>query len=118
MSLRDAILGMERAAAEERFYLAAHRLRSYLIETRYRPDQPRVPAGNPEGGQWTNDGGGHLQVTAITWRLLDQRVGPGPNGLIRSCTYIDSTGIMRTIFIDAIRLCPPTFPFPQAPNAS
>jgi hypothetical protein len=22
-------------------------------EWRYRPDQPRVPAGNPDGGQWT-----------------------------------------------------------------
>jgi CDI toxin RNase A-like protein len=25
---------------------------------KYRPDQPRVPAGNPDGGQWTGDGGG------------------------------------------------------------
>lgn len=23
----------------------------------YNPDQPRVPAGNPDGGQWTRDGG-------------------------------------------------------------
>ena len=25
---------------------------------RYDPDQPRVPAGDPEGGQWTSGGGG------------------------------------------------------------
>lgn len=25
--------------------------------TKYRPDQARVPAGNPQGGQWTTDGG-------------------------------------------------------------
>jgi len=24
----------------------------------YDPDEPRVPAGNPDGGQWTGDGGG------------------------------------------------------------
>lgn len=24
----------------------------------YNPDQPRVPAGEPDGGQWTGDGGG------------------------------------------------------------
>jgi hypothetical protein len=24
----------------------------------FNPDQPRVPAGNPDGGQWTSDGGG------------------------------------------------------------
>lgn len=28
-----------------------------LYENKYRPDQPRVPAGNPDGGQWTADGG-------------------------------------------------------------
>jgi len=29
------------------------RLRSYVIK--YNPDQPRVPAGNPDGGQWTSE---------------------------------------------------------------
>ncbi|WP_292612928.1 RNase A-like domain-containing protein [Nitrobacter sp. 62-13] len=27
---------------------------------KFNPDQPRVPAGNPDGGQWT-DGGGRLE---------------------------------------------------------
>lgn len=26
--------------------------------TKFNPDQPRVPAGNPDGGQWTSGGGG------------------------------------------------------------
>jgi len=29
-----------------------------LYERKYSPDQPRVPAGNREGGQWTDAGGG------------------------------------------------------------
>jgi hypothetical protein len=28
------------------------------IEQKYRPDQARVPAGDPAGGQWTADGEG------------------------------------------------------------
>ncbi|WP_332310725.1 phage portal protein [Methylocystis silviterrae] len=32
--------------------------RDAALERRYRPDQPRVPAGNSGGGQWTNGGGG------------------------------------------------------------
>jgi len=28
------------------------------VETKYDPDQPRVPAGNPDGGQWTDAGAG------------------------------------------------------------
>ncbi|MEO8883721.1 MAG: hypothetical protein ABI377_09980 [Devosia sp.] len=27
------------------------------LEQRYSPDQPRVPAGNADGGQWTGVGG-------------------------------------------------------------
>jgi hypothetical protein len=27
-------------------------------DRKYRPDQPRVPAGNPDGGQWTEEGSG------------------------------------------------------------
>jgi hypothetical protein len=30
---------------------------------KYSPDQPRVPAGNPDGGQWT-DGGGNASALA------------------------------------------------------
>jgi hypothetical protein len=35
------------------------------IERKYRPDQPRVPAGVPEGGQWTVDGAGSVQRTSV-----------------------------------------------------
>jgi hypothetical protein len=27
------------------------------LARKYSPDQPRVPAGNPDGGQWTDGGG-------------------------------------------------------------
>lgn len=27
------------------------------LDAKYRPDQPRVPAGNPDGGQWVDEGG-------------------------------------------------------------
>jgi hypothetical protein len=33
---------------------------------KYRPDQPRVPAGSPEGGQWT-DGGGSGPMSFEEW---------------------------------------------------
>jgi hypothetical protein len=42
------------ALAELHVYVAGERLRRLLWK--YRPDQPRVPAGVPEGGQWTEDG--------------------------------------------------------------
>jgi hypothetical protein len=32
-----------------------------LYARKYREDQPRVPAGNPDGGQWTYDGGSNSQ---------------------------------------------------------
>jgi hypothetical protein len=76
---------MERAAIEARFRLAASRLRSALLELRYRQDQPRVPAGNPEGGQWTDGGAtnaidllvAELGVDAITKHGIDQIITRG-----------------------------------------
>jgi Bacterial CdiA-CT RNAse A domain len=47
------------------------------LDRKYRSDQPRVPAGNPDGGQWTSEDGGQgadddrtldLDVTGRTGR--------------------------------------------------
>jgi hypothetical protein len=32
------------------------------VERKYSPDQPRVPAGSSEGGQWTRGGGVSVKV--------------------------------------------------------
>ena len=32
-------------------------MRAYRLSRKYSPDQPRVPAGSREGGQWTSGGG-------------------------------------------------------------
>jgi hypothetical protein len=37
---------------------AQTRLLRHELARKYNPDQPRVPAGNADGGQWTGDGGG------------------------------------------------------------
>jgi hypothetical protein len=57
----------ERAKAEElrlryeeaakRMMLALYRFDALLCKN-FNPNQPRVPRGNPDGGQWTDDGGG------------------------------------------------------------
>jgi hypothetical protein len=39
-----------------------HRLAQY--RSHYNPNQPRVPAGHPDGGQWTSEGGGAAHVSA------------------------------------------------------
>lgn len=50
------------------------------LEQKYRADQPRVPAGNPDGGQWTNGGGGHNagRVTANPMGAVN--ADPGETG--------------------------------------
>jgi hypothetical protein len=40
----------------------ARRRAAYSEESKYSPSQPRVPAGNPDGGQWTDRGGGGRTV--------------------------------------------------------
>jgi hypothetical protein len=46
-------LELRRQLADVKFELAFRR-----IFRKYSPDQPRVPAGSAEGGQWTGGGGG------------------------------------------------------------
>jgi len=56
--------GYRAAACREREYqLAARRFETALIryadacrKAGFNPNQPRMPAGNPQGGQWTGDG--------------------------------------------------------------
>lgn len=42
--------------ASLRLELALLRLGETWRKANFNPNQPRVPAGNPDGGQWTNDG--------------------------------------------------------------
>ena len=51
----DALARGVRKLGEELPALVMAELRAAL--NKYSPDQPRVPAGNPDGGQWTSDGG-------------------------------------------------------------
>lgn len=55
VSLRCALAGLE-------LDLAALKLWRALLRN-YRPDQPRVPAGNLGAGQWTDGGGGAGTIT-------------------------------------------------------
>lgn len=59
------------SAALVRFYLAADRLREFLKFNPNWPSQPRVPAGHPDGGQWTDGGAQIIRVQARP---------PGPRG--------------------------------------
>ena len=84
-----------------------------LVERRYRPDQPRVPAGNPDGGQWTTVGGsGDRARTALAGNLIAQRVGVGDSGLVRHCIYQDMFGRQFTTEVNAALPCRPTYPVP------
>jgi hypothetical protein len=46
---------------EEVATLRVELARRRALEAKYSPSQPRVPAGNPHGGQWSNRSGGQSQ---------------------------------------------------------
>ena len=58
-SLENARLALRRITEEMKLEVAAASLFEFL--KKYRPDQPRVPAGNPNGGEWMADGYRRLQ---------------------------------------------------------
>jgi hypothetical protein len=44
--------------------IRADMARRRALQAKYSPAQPRVPAGNPDGGQWTGRNGGQGTVAA------------------------------------------------------
>ncbi|MBI4923899.1 MAG: hypothetical protein HY834_19370 [Devosia nanyangense] len=102
---------LEHENAVARFTLTIRAFRRALLEQRYRPDQPRVPAGRPEGGEWTVVGSRPEDRTdvAIAGNLIAQRVGLGDKGLVRHCIYLDMLGRQFGFELDASKLCPPTY---------
>jgi hypothetical protein len=55
--------------------LRAELARRRALEGKYSPTQPRVPAGNPRGGQWTDRSGGQGTVASPS-----QDTGPSQDG--------------------------------------
>jgi len=56
-AIETGLLRLKWLAAAARFQLALRR-HDFALKAGFDPSQPRVPAGNPDGGQWTRDGGG------------------------------------------------------------
>lgn len=59
-------------------------------ERKFRPDQPRVPAGESQGGQWTADGGGGVpeapdasSSTAAIQKEAERFAAGGRTGYLR-----------------------------------
>jgi hypothetical protein len=57
LAIKRALDELEYAIIDLQLDFAARNLERALLELRYIPDQPRIPAGNPDGGQWTSYGG-------------------------------------------------------------
>jgi hypothetical protein len=59
-AVESGLLRLKWFAAATRFEIALGR-HDQALKAGFKPDQPRVPPGNPEGGQWTSEGGGDQQ---------------------------------------------------------
>ncbi|MEA2822016.1 MAG: hypothetical protein QOJ86_4020 [Bradyrhizobium sp.] len=55
--------------------LKADRARRRPEEAKYSPSQPRVPAGNPRGGQWTDRSGGQSTGTNLAQPMGNVELG-------------------------------------------
>ncbi len=79
-ALRRDFDELQRDVAALRLRLAAD-VRSDVLRTlKYNPDQPRVPAGRPQGGQWTSEDGSSASPDSMARPIAEehQNSGPGP----------------------------------------
>ena len=66
------LLAALRAEVDE---MKAAQARRRLEEAKYSPSQPRVPAGDPRGGQWTDRGGGQSTGTSLAQPMGNVDIG-------------------------------------------
>src|SRR5687767_12927762 len=66
---RSELLELKALAAELKWQLALRR-----FARKYSPDRPRVPAGNPDGGQWTSEGGGTSLLVYSKWGRVQRHL--------------------------------------------
>jgi hypothetical protein len=60
---------------EEVASLRAELARRRALEAKYSPSQPRMPAGNPRGGQWTDRSGGQSTGTSLAQPMGNVELG-------------------------------------------
>ncbi|MGV3576159.1 MAG: hypothetical protein ACO1O4_13620 [Devosia sp.] len=73
------------------------------LERRYRPDQPRMPKGTPEGGQWIDDLLRLVAIEAEPDRVLV--AGPRCDGFSSGCQNGGSFGTTGMYSIFGQNLC-------------
>jgi hypothetical protein len=109
--LKSAIAKIRSDLAFERFKrtflrgVYAERLRR---KAGFRPDQPRVPAGNPDGGKWTHEGGdgsdvsqdARITLAALKLPRVPNRRPPTPQERNRTARELARWG--RDAFVGAI----------------
>ena len=76
------LLELRYLLADLRLTLARRRFGRALdqLMRKYRPDQPRMPRGVPEGGEWTVDPNSARQQALAASERLRVAVGPKCNG--------------------------------------
>lgn len=60
--LKEISLFIDALEQDTVLFIAKHNLRLRHLEHKYDPDEPRAPAGGPDGGQWVSGGSGSNTV--------------------------------------------------------
>ena len=88
-----------------RLWLAALKLRKDLLHLKlkanFNPNQARVPAGNPDGGRWTDDGrrtANSTGETGVTQRAVRDRSGDKPWRAYVEQRRVDGSLISTTVY--------------------
>lgn len=105
--MTSAILALRSDIAYLQVQVSALKLMRLLTKHNFDPSQPRVPAGSPDGGQWTDAGGGYVRVAAgdeeesnrgLFEEFLDPLAG------VRQQAFTDGMRDLRRLDPDNIKL--------------
>jgi hypothetical protein len=103
LAIKRALDELEYAIADLQLDLAARNLERALLELRYIPDQPRVPAGNPDGGQWTSEGSlpSTGRLPAGTQRVAQAMGRRAFSGYLERQNYLSREDVFECTYFDS-----------------
>jgi hypothetical protein len=103
LAIKRALDELEYAIIDLQLDFAARNLERALLELRYIPDQPRIPAGNPDGGQWTSYGGsaGRGRLHGGTQRVAQAMGRQQFSGVLIRQNYIRAKNVSECTYYDS-----------------
>jgi hypothetical protein len=96
-AIERRLLRLKWLASAVRFEIAMRR-HARAMKYGFNPDQPRVPRGNPDGGEWTDGNDGRVRVTASDTPRLGSKLAIAVELARQAIKFFRDQNLLNNLF--------------------